>query len=63
MPTAENDACVCPVAASHTGDEPSGLCLGVPGETHGCAACLALDPEEPCLHDPEVYVIPPGECQ
>lgn len=45
--------CICPVAAGYSDDEPQGLCLGVPGETSGCAACLALDPEEPCLHDPE----------
>lgn len=60
-PSVDKDACVCPVAPGHSDDEPNGLCLGVPGETSDCAACLALDPEEPCLHDPEVYVIPPAE--
>ena len=50
--TTEKD-CICPVAAGYSDDEPQGLCLGVPGETSDCAACLALDPEEPCLHDPE----------
>ena len=39
---AEVDACVC----------PTDLCLGVPGESDACGACLALDLEESCLHDP-----------
>lgn len=25
------------------------VCLGVPGETDGCGACLTLDPEAPCV--------------
>lgn len=36
------DPCVC---------DPNGPCLGVPGDTIGCDACLALDPEEACIHD------------
>lgn len=41
--------CICPPAPAYVDDEPAGLCLGVPGETTECAACLALDPEAPCL--------------
>lgn len=43
------DPCVC---------DPDGPCLGVPGESDACGACLALDPEAPCLHDPEVDLEP-----
>jgi len=42
---AETDQCVC---------DPDGPCLGVPGESDACGACLVLDPEEPCLHDPDL---------
>ncbi len=47
------ELCICPAAPGYAEDEPNGLCLGVPGETNDCASCLVLDPEEPCLHDPE----------
>ena len=40
--SAEKDRCVC----------PTDLCLGVPGESDVCDACLVLDPGETCLHDP-----------
>lgn len=32
--------CICP--ADH--------CIGVPGDSDECAACLALDPEANCLN-------------
>lgn len=41
----EKDRCCC---------DPEGPCLGVPGESDACGACLVLDPEEPCLNDPEI---------
>lgn len=40
------DPCICP---------PEGPCLGADhdsGSTVECVACLVLDPEEACMHDP-----------
>lgn len=45
------DACICAPDGSQ--------CLGVRGDhddqPDACAACLALDPDDFCLHDPEIY--------
>lgn len=44
------DRCVC---AGHD------ICLGVPGESDACGACLELDLEERCLMDvrPDCYAV------
>jgi hypothetical protein len=39
--TAAKDQCCC----------PDDICLGIPGESDACGACLALDQEEDCLAD------------
>lgn len=46
--SAVDPRCVCPT------DDGVGLCLGVPGESDACGACLELDPEAHCLADAEV---------
>lgn len=49
--TADIDACVC----------PPDFCVGVPGDSDTCAACLTLDSEAACLRE---RPIPPamGAC-
>jgi hypothetical protein len=49
---AEADRCVC-------AGEPAGICLGVPGESDACLACLERDPQLPCLADVELDEVTP----